>query len=310
MNWFRPSSLVLLFLVSSFPGRGAFAEGCENGYRAWKPSELEFFRKAQALAASLPPAPKGWQVKDGPAAKDDVPDRACIDDDPGRASGKRPLRFTLTRDYERMDLAERQKQLAANMEAMQKEPSPADQKKIDALNAKAEAAQAKMVAALEKQDSAAITKYSEEYQKYAGEALAIETGGLAQLGEAQTKALRDTAARVQLIVNELSWASNMEHPAPLSVKGAAGAWREVLDRPKDSSEPSSWTTVVFGRWQNRATAGDPYLRLEALDRAPGGTKLQTLWVRIEAEPATADLLLKGLDTGKLRAAVPPAGPVP
>jgi hypothetical protein len=45
------------------------------------------------------------------------------------------------------------------------------------------------------------------------------------------------------------------------------------------------------------------------DPAPGGTKIETIHVKIEADHGTADLLLNGLNGAALKAAALPGTPI-
>lgn len=290
----------------------ARAEGCDQGYRPPNAAEKAFFQKAQGLLDALPAPPPGWKIAEEDKDEADA-EKICKDYDAGLASGKAMLLMSMTRSYQRTDLEERAKKLAQEMsEAAAHKPSAAEQKKIAEDNAKYQEAIRKVGEAAKAGDQAAIRKYSDEAQKYGAEAQQLQQGPLIAAMKKQQELARDTKATIHLWVNESAWDSNYEHPARIAYPAAAGAWRESWPETPDSDAgtPHAWTTLLFGPWADTGAGDDPYLRLRAtIPAIQGGAKIATVHVKIEAEPDTADLLLKGFRGATFKAAALPGTPV-
>jgi hypothetical protein len=306
----KTTAAVAILLLSGIAHR-AWAEGCDGGERDVTPAEQAFFDKVKALTAALPAAPAGWVVKEDDTEEADVT-TVCKDGDAALKSGNNLLMAKVSRSYERADMDARQQKIAAKGEEVQNDqPTPEQQKKIDDLDKKIADTTQKMVEAGMRNDEPARKKYSDLLDQYSKQSADLQMGKAKELAELSDKLLKDTKATITIWVNEPDWDSNYEHPAPLTVAGAAGAWREMItEKDRPATDPDSWTTVVFGPWTNSQKADDPYLRLHRGGTPiPGGTKIDTIKVKIEADHPTADLLLKGLNGGALKSAAKPGSVV-
>jgi hypothetical protein len=300
--------LFIVFFVSSFAST-ARAEGCDAGYRPPTAAEKTFFEKVRGLLAALPPPPEGWRIKEDDDGSESAA-QICKDGDADLAAGTSMLLIGVSRTYERADMEAREQKLAAAAEKAQAwTPSPAEQKTIDDDGAKAQAAMQKMTEAIQHGDAAAQKKYLDEYRHYSQDASTLQMKATTELGKLQQELARDTRAVITVSVNDAYWDSNYERPTRIDFPAAAGAWRETWADDTGGSDvatPHAWTTLLFGPWTDTRSGDDPYLRLRAsIPKIPGGAKIATLHVKIEAEPATADALLAKLDGAALKAAALP-----
>lgn len=292
-------TLLLLGFTTAAPETWAQQIGDTSctSHRPMTPAESALYRRFAAAVALLPAAPAGWA-----ASEPVVPDASeglCADIDYNREG---PMALEAASRYEPAlndEYREKFERRMAGIQARQDDPKYVTQRE------KLEARQQQLFEEMIKagQDAAKIGRLTAENEKLQKQSEDLERPLRQQRNEAL---YRDAQADVSIRLNPNEETCSGQKRA-LTIPGAIAwlcqiGWNQN-SRMDDQSEGASMfnasVLVLFGHWKSEKIDGD--LRFTAsFDPRHKYTAVQTLRLRISAEPSRAEALLASINTDALR----------
>lgn len=277
------AGLICLAVCLAVPGGPALADGPSRPVR---PEEKTFHAKVAAvLAAALPAGPPGWDQVQRLAAG--TPSRTIPDAEhhPWRLSVK-----IAWQDTKKTQTAQRQFAAEAGR-AMQAQTSDPEYLR---LHKQGQELAVKLGKAVQAQDQAEVAALQRQLEDN-GAALKTHVTALDQrLKELRERhAARDAKAALSVEVNAFS----REFHRPVTLEAAVRG-RSLYRAAGRMSPEHGWregeSFMFLGPWQLRADARPQRMEAAPLAQAPY-LSVQTIVVRVEADPARARALLEAVD---------------